>query len=99
MISAIVKYTVVPGNVDTVIELFREVVPQILANEPGCLRYEISRSQGDLNVLIINELYVDSDALATHRSTPYAEAIVQGKIWPLLADRSVELFDTVITQN
>jgi autoinducer 2-degrading protein len=96
MIVLLAKYYVKPGNVDAVLDAFREAVPLVLANEPGCSRYEISISQDDPNLILIDERYADADALAAHRATTHFAEIVQGRIWPLLEKRVPELYDTVI---
>ena len=48
-------------------------------NEPGNLRYDLWQDQTDPNRFVLDELYVDADAVAAHRATPhfqnYASAV------------------------
>lgn len=39
--------------------------------EPGNLRYDLWRDQADPSRLVLDELYVDNDAIAAHRATPH----------------------------
>jgi quinol monooxygenase YgiN len=42
--------------------------------EPGNLRYDLWRDPSDPARFVLDELYVDSDAVATHRQTPHFQA-------------------------
>ena len=48
-------------------------------NEPGNLRYDLWQDRTDPNRCVLDELYVDDDAVAAHRATPhfqtYASAV------------------------
>ncbi|HEU0163975.1 MAG TPA: putative quinol monooxygenase [Thermomicrobiales bacterium] len=96
MIVLLAKYYVKEGNMDAVLAAFAEAVPLVLANEPECSRYEISRAVEDPNLILINERYADMAAVDFHRATPHFKEIVQGRIWPLLDNRVPEFFETVI---
>ncbi|MGI8404162.1 MAG: putative quinol monooxygenase [Thermomicrobiales bacterium] len=96
MIVLIAKYYAKPGNMEAVLAAFADAVPLVLANEPGCSRYEISVSTEDPNLVLINERYADMDAVTFHKETPHFKEIVQGRIWPLLEKRVPEFYETVI---
>ena len=96
MIVLIARYYVKPGKMDEVLAAFAEAVPLVRANEPQCSRYEINRSTEDPNLILIDERYADMDAVDVHRGTPHFEAIIKGKIWPLLDKRVAEFYETVI---
>lgn len=61
--------------------------------EPGNLRWDIWRDQSDQNRFVLDELYVDSAAVAAHRETPHFKAYV-GKVGDL-ADRMAIVLDPV----
>ena len=39
--------------------------------EAGNLRYDLWRDQADPNRFVLDELYVDNDAIAAHRASPH----------------------------
>jgi len=41
--------------------------------EPGTLRYDLWQDQSDANRFVLDELYLDRDAVAAHRATPHFE--------------------------
>jgi quinol monooxygenase YgiN len=43
-------------------------------NEPGNLRWDIWRDRDDAERFILDELYVDTDAVQAHRATPHFQA-------------------------
>ncbi|HEY0435303.1 MAG TPA: putative quinol monooxygenase [Phenylobacterium sp.] len=51
-----------------------ELARQVRANEPGCLMYQLTRSQSDPNTYVFLELYKDADAIAHHGQTDYFKA-------------------------
>jgi quinol monooxygenase YgiN len=54
--------------------------------EPGNLRWDIWQDQGDANRFVLDELYVDTNAVTAHRETPHFKNYV-AKIADL-ADRT-----------
>ena len=40
-------------------------------DEPGNLRYDLWQDQSDPDRFVLDELYVDQDAVAAHRAKPY----------------------------
>lgn len=50
-----------------------EMMAAVAANEPGCLLYELSRSD-DPQTYFFMERYVDDDAVAAHGSTDHMKA-------------------------
>jgi quinol monooxygenase YgiN len=74
-----------PGKADALKELLAGMVKPCRA-EPGNLRWDIWQDQADPNRFVLDELYVDSDAVAAHRATPHFQNYVS-KIADL-ADRT-----------
>lgn len=61
--------------------------------EPGNLRYDLWRDQADPARFALDELYIDSDAVAAHRRTPHFQAYVS-RISDL-AERTAFVLDPV----
>jgi quinol monooxygenase YgiN len=75
--------------------VFRELSKQVRANEPGCLMYQLTRSQSDPNTYKVLELYKDAESLTHHSGTDYFKA-AGPKMGPCLAGRpEIERLDAV----
>lgn len=59
-----------PGKADDLQALLAGMVAPSRA-EPGNLRWDIWRDQADATRFVLDELYVDSAAVAAHRQTPH----------------------------
>lgn len=62
-----------PGKADDLQALLAGMVAPSRA-EPGNLRWDIWRDQADATRFVLDELYVDSAAVAAHRQTPHFQA-------------------------
>lgn len=84
MFAVIVTLEVVPGRLDEFLDGLRRNARLSLADEPGCLRFDIHRSVDDPHRFILYELYADESAFFdAHRGTEhYAE-------WRIVAERCV----------
>jgi len=58
------------GTVDRLRALLDSMLEPSRA-EPGNLRYDLWQDQGNADRFILDELYVDGDAIAAHRATPH----------------------------
>jgi quinol monooxygenase YgiN len=75
-------------------EQLRKLLNSMLAPsraEPGNVRYDLWQDQEASNRFVLDELYVDADAVAAHRETPHFQAYI--KIVDELAVRSAHLLD------
>lgn len=66
MITLIATLKVQEGKMDEALEVLRDIVPDILENEPGCLEYVPHTVRGEEDTLIFYEKYRDKDALKEH---------------------------------
>jgi (4S)-4-hydroxy-5-phosphonooxypentane-2,3-dione isomerase len=71
MISLNIIVEVAPDKVAEFIQYITEEAADARTLEPGCKRFEISRSLEKPNVFTLAELYVDEAALEAHRQTPH----------------------------
>jgi quinol monooxygenase YgiN len=94
MFALTARFQVQDGKVDEVIGYLREVAVPSLA-EPGCHMYIANQSLTDPNVIVMYEQYDDEAAFQSHFESSHCQAIVVGKIGPLLVERSRETFEVV----
>jgi autoinducer 2-degrading protein len=71
MISLLVTLEVAPDRVDEFLRYIKEEAADARTKEPGCRRFEISRSVEKANVFTLTEAYDDLAALEAHRKTPH----------------------------
>ena len=88
----VARYTVKPGNVDTVLAALARMAPLVRQHEPGCLTYRVNRAKDDPNSLLLYEEYDDQAALDAHASSPYFKEIILETVVPLLNKREREFF-------
>jgi len=75
--------------------VFKDLAGKVRANEPGCLMYQLTRSQSDPNTYKVLELYKDAESLTQHGQSDYFRA-AGPKLGPCLAGRTeIERLDTV----
>lgn len=94
-LALIVEYETHPGNEGEFLDAMRAHARACLAEEPGCLRFEVLRpldEQGQPipNRFMANELFAGEAALAAHRATPRWQAIAE-RFRVLLARRNPTL--------
>lgn len=58
------------GQQQTVEQILRGMV-SASRKEPGCLRYDLHRTQGSPQLFVLFETYRDAAALETHRATSH----------------------------
>ncbi len=63
--------------------------------EPGNLRYDLWQDRSDPNRFILDELYVDAEAVDAHRATPHFQDYL-ARIGDL-AERSAFILDPIAT--
>ena len=76
------------GQLAAVLTSLAELMVKSTAEE-GNLLYQIHQSNTDANTLILFEGYQDESALAEHRNSEHFQALVIGKIVPLLESREI----------
>lgn len=74
-----------PGHAEELEALLLGMAPHCRA-EPGNLRWDVWRDQSQPDRYVLDELYVDDDAVAAHRETPHYRDYLS-RI-PDLADRT-----------
>ena len=93
--AIIVEFETLPGQLDAFLAIISEHARATLAEEPGCLRFEVIRPiERDgtpmANKVMVNELYESLDAVTAHENNPRLPT-VGAKTKPLLASRRLIL--------
>jgi len=73
--SIIVEYEINEGSMEDFSSLIRDHARRTLAEEPGCLRFEILQPVDDtgqpiVNRMMVSELYADETAARAHGNRP-----------------------------
>lgn len=90
-ITIIVEFETVPGRQAEFEAVIREHARRTVADEPGCLRFDVLHLVDETgarvpNKLLVNELYADRAAVVAHRASERMPK-VGAAITPLLASR------------
>lgn len=96
MIALSVVYDVMPGNMGAVSAALTRMKAQVLAQEPGCSIFQVSRVRGQDNRLMLYEVYRDEQALEAHGATAHFEQIIKGEVIPMLLKRERTTLDVVV---
>jgi quinol monooxygenase YgiN len=84
MLTIVATLPIQNGKTADFEKVFAELAEKVLANEPGCKRYELCRSTVNPTTYVVVENYADQAAFDLHGKTPYfLEAF--GKFGGLLA--------------
>lgn len=71
MLTIVATLPIQDGKTDDFEKVFAELAEKVLANEPGCKRYELCRSTVNKTTYVVVENYADQEALNLHGKTPY----------------------------
>ncbi|GCD96921.1 putative quinol monooxygenase [Embleya hyalina] len=81
-----------PKDVDAFGRVMREFAAAC-REEPGCLSYEIFRSEDVPERFVFLEKYVDSAAFAAHRACDHYRDIGLARLLPLITAHDVRMYD------
>lgn len=84
MIGVVAKLKIADGKEAEFEAIAKDLMAQVKANEPGCLTYQLYKSDKDANTYIFMEQYSSQDALKAHGQTEYFKA-AGPKMGPCLA--------------
>ena len=89
MIHILARWRAKDGKHAEVMSLVKEMIT-LTRTESGNRRYDVYQNIEDPHQFLLDELYDSEDAVQKHRNSEHFLFIVQGKIAPLLAERSSE---------
>lgn len=85
-IALVVEIELAPGQKHAFLARALEHRDNVLANEPGCLRFDLMTSDEDDARAFLYEVYADEAALETHFETPYMKQYLEDT-GPMIAGR------------
>jgi quinol monooxygenase YgiN len=94
MVVVIAQYRTKPGKGDEVASVLARHRAATVA-EPACRAFFVNRSQDDGERFVLYEQYDDEAAFQAHRGSPHFKRYIEGRVVPLLAERSWERFAVV----
>ncbi|WP_404384026.1 antibiotic biosynthesis monooxygenase [Knoellia locipacati] len=71
MISLVVRLDVLPDRLVEFTEAITRNAAATFGDEPGCLRFDVCRSQSDPHHFVFYEIYRDEAALDAHRAAAH----------------------------
>lgn len=74
MYCVTVLFTLVPGAETRFLALVRTNATQSVADEPGCLRFDVCHDPAKPKQVFLYELYTDRAAFDAHLATPHFKA-------------------------
>lgn len=89
-VVTIARWTTNATSVDGVLALVDQLRQRSL-EEPGCLGYEVLRTVGAPESIVLIERYADFSAVEAHRRSPHYRELLVERISPSLTGRRVEL--------
>ena len=72
--TVVAKLRAAPGKGDALAALLVEQCGVVRATEPGCTAYRLHRADGDPDLFLFYEAYVDDAAFEAHRRSPHLAA-------------------------
>jgi quinol monooxygenase YgiN len=96
MLVLLVTVRVKPEHLNDFLPAAQENARHAVADEPGCLRFDIVRDRDDQHLFRFYEVYKDDAALTAHRQTPHFKKYIEasGPWMAVPAERAIS--DTVL---
>ena len=89
-ITVFAKWQVKQDHLDTVLNLFTELVEKT-RQEEGNIFYTIHQSITEPHTFMLYEVYKDEASVAAHRASDHFQTLAVGQLIPLLDNREVIL--------
>lgn len=93
-IVVVAHYRARPGAADEVVEALREYT-RVVRTEPGCVSFTAHRDRADPDAFVLYEVYRSQADLDAHVASDHYATIARDRIRPLLAERTVALYDAL----
>ncbi len=90
----LVEFQVKPESLDRFHELIRVNASASVANEPGCLQFDVVRSIEDPCRVLLYEVYRDEEAFKTHIGQPHTQTFLEAAK-PLITKQTLSRLDRV----
>jgi len=80
MLVLLVTVRVKPEHLAEFLAAARHNAEHAVADEPGCLRFDIIQDREDTHLFRFYEVYKDDAALAAHRQTPHFKRYIEASV-------------------
>lgn len=77
MVVLQVTVRIKPEHLTEYVAAARENAQHAVADEPGCLRFDVIQDRDDPNCFRLYEVYLNDDALAAHRLTRHFKQYIE----------------------
>ena len=91
----IVEFELKPETAERFHELIARNARASVANEPGCLQFDVMRPQDSPNRLFLYEVYADQAAFEAHGKMPHVAAFF-AEARPMIASQKATRLERVI---
>ena len=98
MRAILAHLTAKPGREAEFKEKMTAQAKRCLANEPGCLQFDVAQDPKDPARLVMLEVYKDEAAIKAHQDSAHFKDF-RPTISELVADRKIEVLDIVSDGN
>ncbi|SET48115.1 putative quinol monooxygenase [Oceanicella actignis] len=94
MYAVTVTFRIKPGRMDAFLPLMLANARTSLAEEPGCLQFDVCRAPGE-DVVFLYEIYADRAAFDAHLASAHFKAF-DVEVAAMVEDKRVALFEEVL---
>jgi autoinducer 2-degrading protein len=96
MLVLLVTVRVKPEHLAEFLPAARHNAEHAVADEPGCLRFDIIQDREDQHLFRFYEVYKDDAALAAHRQTPHFKKYIEASAPWMAVPAERTIGDTVL---
>lgn len=94
--SLVAMLSVKPENADAMRKALEEDARLSVANEPGCLQFDLSVHNDAPGTFVLYEVYTDADAFKAHQAMPHYAAF-RKVADALVIDRKAHFMERLVT--
>ncbi|MDE0834900.1 MAG: putative quinol monooxygenase [Akkermansiaceae bacterium] len=96
MVSLVIIVETAAGKATDFQKYITEEAADVIANEPGCVQFTVSRAKEAPHLFTLAEFYVDEAALEVHRKSPHFILFQERvKEFGLIANKTPVLGDVI----
>ena len=96
MLALLVTVRINPEHLAEFVPAARHNAEHAVADEPGCLRFDIIQDRDDTHLFRFYEVYKDDAALAAHRQTPHFKKYIDASAAWMAVPAERAMSDTVL---
>ncbi|WP_251977659.1 putative quinol monooxygenase [Salinicola avicenniae] len=90
----IAEFQIKPGQVPAFLALAHNDASESLANEAGCLGFDVLTPEGSEDLVVLHEVYRDRDAFEHHKTMPHYAPFKESSAPLVAAEPTIRFFYT-----